>query len=186
MKPRRSCTKNTTQDQPGLDQRLAEAELDEWGSLIQREHKKNSRRKRKEKNANSNQLEDKEQACLRRVNRAIFKANNGCLRAAKQIMLVSTKAAPGDETTTMIQAKLPKDDLPEEEWVRMREEIEDGKKIAWKIKPLSRRRVLARLEMIKMVRNQVGRPRGTTICSRRIELIRELGSDMDDGLGKKS
>ena len=28
-------------------------------------------------NSNSNQLEDKEQPCLRRVNRAIFKANSG-------------------------------------------------------------------------------------------------------------
>ena len=43
----------------------------------------------KKKNTNSNQLEDKEQAYLRKVNRAIFKANNGCLRAAKQIMLGS-------------------------------------------------------------------------------------------------
>ena len=41
---------------------------------------------------NSNQLEDEEQAHLRRVNRTIFKANNGCLRAAKQIMLVSTQS----------------------------------------------------------------------------------------------
>ena len=49
----------------------------------------------------------------------------------------------------MIQATLPKDDLPEEEWVRMNEEIEECKKMAWKIKALSRRRVLARLEMTK-------------------------------------
>ena len=79
--------------------------------------------KKKEKNANSNQLEDKEQAYLRRVNRAIFKANNGCLRAAKQIMMGSRQAIAGKETTKMIQAKLPRDDLPEEE------EIEECKRL---------------------------------------------------------
>ena len=49
----------------------------------------------------------------------------------------------------MIQAKLPKDELPEEEWTKMNEEIEECKRLAWKIKPLSRRRVLARMEMTK-------------------------------------
>ena len=141
------------------------------------------------KNANSNQLEDKEQAYLRRVNRAIFKANNGCLRAAKQIMLGSTEGTPGDETTKMILVKMLKDDLLEEEWVRMNEEIEECKKMAWKINPLSRRRVLA------MTKNgaEPGRsrtrnlpPEGTATRSRRSELIRELGSDVGDGLGKQS
>ena len=48
----------------------------------------------------------------------------------------------------MIQAKLQRDDLPEEEWKKMNDEIEECKRLAWKIKPLSRRKVLARLEMI--------------------------------------
>ena len=89
---------------------------------------------------------------------------SGCLRAAKQIMLVNTQAAPGEETTKMIQAKLPRDDLPEEEWTKMNEEIEECKRLAWKIKPLSRRRVLARLEITKMGRNQAGRGRGAPTC----------------------
>ena len=111
-----------------------------------------ARRKQQEeekRNQCPNQLEDKEQTYLRRVNRAIFKANNGCLRAAKQILMGGAQATPCEETTKMIQAKLPKDDLPEEEWKKMNEEIEECKRLAWKIKPLSRRRVLARLEMTK-------------------------------------
>ena len=70
----------------GLNQRLAEAERDEWGGMIERAHKKQQDEEER-KNTNSNQLEDKEQAYLRKVNRAMFKANNGCLRAAKQNML---------------------------------------------------------------------------------------------------
>ena len=96
-----------------------------------------------------NQLEDKEQAYLRKVNRAIFKANNGCLRAAKQILMGGTQAPPCDETTKMIQGKLPKDDLTEEKWKRMNEEIAECKKLSWKVQPLSKRRVVARLEMTK-------------------------------------
>ena len=147
MRLRRSCTWSITQDQRGLNQRLAEAEQDEWGRLIQRAHKK--QKDEEEKNTNSNHLEDKEQAYLRRVNRAIFFANNGCPRAAKQIMLGSKQATPGEETTKMIQAKLPRDNLPEDEWTKMNEEIEECKRLVWKIKPLSRRRVLASLEMTK-------------------------------------
>ena len=86
----------------GLDQRLAEAERDAWESLIRRAHRKQQDEDER-KNTNSNQLEDREQAYLRRVNRAIFKANNGCLRAARQIMLGSTQAPPGEETTKMIR-----------------------------------------------------------------------------------
>ena len=81
-----------------------------------------------------------------KVNKTTFKANNGCLRAAKQIMMGSKQATPGEETTKMIQAKLPRDELPEEEWKKMNDEIEECKRLAWKIKPLSRRRVLARLD----------------------------------------
>ena len=66
-----------------------------------------------------------------------------------ETMLGSKQAIPGEETTRMIQATFPKDDLPEEEWARMIEEIEECKKMAWKIKPLPRREVLARLEMTK-------------------------------------
>ena len=128
----------------GLNRRLAEADRDEWRNLIRRAQTKQQEAEER-RNANSNQLEDKDQAYLRRVNRAIFKANNRCLRAAKQIMLGSTQAAPGDETTKMILAKLPKDDLPEEEWARMNKQLE----MAWKVKQLFRRRVLARLEMAK-------------------------------------
>ena len=64
----------------GLNQRLAEAERDEWRGLIQRAHKKQQDEEER-KNANSNQSEDKEQAYLRKVNRAIFKASNGCLES---------------------------------------------------------------------------------------------------------
>ena len=112
-------------------------------------------------------MEDKEQAHFRKVNRAIFKANNGCLRAAKQIKMGSKQATRGDETTKMIQAKLPRNDLPEEEWKKMNEQIEECKKMAWKIKPLSRRRVLARMEMTKERTRQVEDeelpPEGTAI-----------------------
>ena len=132
----------------GLNQRLAEAERDEWANLIERAQKKQQDEEEK-KNKCPNQLEDKEQAYLRKVNRAIFKANNGCLRAAKQILMGGAQATPCDETTKMIQAKLPEDDLPEEEWKKMNDEIEECRRLAWKIKPLSRRRVLARLEVTK-------------------------------------
>ena len=76
----------------GLNQRLAEGERDEWGGLIQRAFMKQQDDEERT-NANSNQLEHKDQAYLRKVNRAIFKANNGCLRAAKQIMLGSKQAS---------------------------------------------------------------------------------------------
>ena len=131
-----------------LNQRLAEAENEEWTKLIERARRKQQEEEEK-KNMYSNQLEDKEQAYLRKVNRAIFKANNGCLRAAKQILMGGTQASPSDETTKMIQAKLPKDDLTEEKWKRMSEEISECKKLSWKVKPLSKRRVMARLEMTK-------------------------------------
>ena len=49
----------------------------------------------------------------------------------------------------MIQATLPKDDLTEEKWKRMSEEIGECKKLSWKVQPLSKRRVVARLEMTK-------------------------------------
>ena len=97
----------------GLNQRLAEAERDEWANLIERA-RRNQKEDEEKKNTCPNQLEDKEQAYLRNVYRAIFKPKNGCLRAAKQILLGGTQATPGAETTKMIQAKLQKDDLPEE------------------------------------------------------------------------
>ena len=118
----------------GLNQRLAQAEREEWKNLIERAQRK--QQEEEKRNQCSNQLEDKEQAYLRRVNRAIFKANNGCLRAAKQILMGGAQATPCEETTKMIQAKLPKDDLPEEEWKEMNDEIEDCRRLAWKIKPL--------------------------------------------------
>ena len=62
----------------GLNQRLAEAERD--GA-----HMKQRDEEERKKTRTPNQLEDKEQASLRKVNRAILKANNGCLRAAKLI-----------------------------------------------------------------------------------------------------
>ena len=174
----------------GLNQRLAEAERDEWGFLIQRALM-NQQDEEERKNANSNQLEDKEQAYLKKVNRAIFKANNGCLRAAKQIMMGSTQATQGEETTKMIQAKLPRDDLPEEEWKKMNEEIEECKRLAWKIKPLSRRRVLARLEMTKngagpgMSRRRNAHLKALQYVPDGLSSIRELGPDVDDGPGKQ-
>ena len=127
---------------------LESEERDELGGLIQRALTKQQDDEER-KNANSNQLEDKEQAYLRKVNRAIFKANNGCLRTAKQIVMGCKQPTPGEETTKMIQAKLPRDDLLEEEWKKMNDEIEECKRLAWKIKPLSMRRVRARLEMTK-------------------------------------
>ena len=64
-------------------------------------------------------------------------------------MLRSKQAIPGEETTNMTQAKLPRDDMLEEEWARVNEDIEEWKKLAWKVQLLSRRRILARLEIDK-------------------------------------
>ena len=100
----------------GLDQKLAEAEREKWANLIERVQRKQQDEEEK-KNKCPNQLEDKEKAYLRKVNRTIF--NNGCLKAAKQILMGGTQASPCDEITKMIQAKLPKDDLLEEEWKKM-------------------------------------------------------------------
>ena len=120
----------------GLNQRLAAAEQDEWDGLIERALQKQLEEEDR-KHANSIHLADKEQPYLRRMNRAIFKANNGCLRAAKQITMGSKQATPCEETTKMIQAKLPREELHEDEWTRMNEEIEECKKLAWKVQPLS-------------------------------------------------
>ena len=132
----------------GLNQRLAEAERDEWTNLIERVRRKQQEEEEK-KNMCPNQLEDKEQAYLRKVNRAIFRANNGCLRAAKQILMGGSQALPCEETTKMVQGKLPKDDLTEERWKKMSEEIAECKKLSWKVQPLCKRRLVARLEMTK-------------------------------------
>ena len=78
-----------------------------------------------------------EQAYLRRANRAIFKANTGCLRAAKQVMIGRKQAAPGDETTKLIQPTLPMDDMSEEGWAGVNEDIESCKNLAWKAQPLA-------------------------------------------------
>ena len=94
-------------------------------------------------------MEEKEQAHLRKVNRAIFKANNGCLRAAKQIMMGNKQATPGEETTKMIQAKLPRTICLKKNGRKRTMRRKSARGLAWKIKPLSRRRVLARLEMTK-------------------------------------
>ena len=59
------------------------------------------------------------------------------------------QATPCEETTKLIQTKLPKGDLREEEWRKMNEEIDECRKLSWKVQPLSRRRVVARLEMTK-------------------------------------
>ena len=118
--------------------------MDEWDGLIERALQKEQEEEER-KHAHSNQLEDKEQAHLRTVNRAIFKANNGCLRAAKQIMMGSKQATPCEGTKNAIQAKL----APEDEWTRMNEEIEECKKLAWKVQPQSKRTILMRLETAK-------------------------------------
>ena len=52
------------------------------------------------------------------MNRAILKANNGCLRVAKQKMMRSKQATPGEETTKLIQAKLLRDDMFESKSAR--------------------------------------------------------------------
>ena len=132
----------------GLNQRLAAAEQDGWDGLIERALQKQLEEEDR-KHANSNQLADKEQPYLRRMNRAVPKANNGCLRAAKKITMGGKQATPCEETTKMIQAKLPREELPEDEWTRMNEEIEECEKLAWKVQPLSKRRVLLRLEWQK-------------------------------------
>ena len=73
----------------------------------------------------------------------------------------------------------------------MNEEVEECKSMVWKIKPFSRRRVLARLEMTKNGA-EPGRSRTRNShlkalqCARWIGLIRELGSDVDDGFSKQS
>ena len=132
----------------GLNQRLAEAERDDWTNLIERARRKQQEEEEK-KNMCPNQLEDKDQAYLRKVNRSDFKVNNGCLRAAKQILMGGSQAPPCEETTKLVLGRLPKDDLTEERWKKMSEEIAECKKLSWKVQPLSKRRVVARLEMTK-------------------------------------
>ena len=92
----------------GLNQRLAAAGLDEWDGLIERAPQKQQEEEEK-KNALSNQLEDKEQAYLRRGEQS------NVLRAEEQIMIGSKHAAPCEGSTQMIQAKLPKEELPVDE-----------------------------------------------------------------------
>ena len=53
----------------------------------------------------------------------LCEANIGCSRSANQIMMESKQATPGEETTKKIQDKIPQDDLLEEQWKRMNEEI---------------------------------------------------------------
>ena len=51
----------------------------------------------------------------------------------KQIMMGSKQATPGDETTKLVQAKLPQDGTSEEELRRgMDAEIEECRTLAWK------------------------------------------------------
>ena len=60
-----------------------------------------------------------------------------------------SQAPPCEETTKLVLGRLPKDDLTEERWKKMSEEIAECKKLSWKVQPLSKRRVVARLEMTK-------------------------------------
>ena len=41
------------------------------------------------------------------------------------------------------------DEMPDEQWRRMNEKIEECQKRAWEINPLSKRRILERLDMTK-------------------------------------
>ena len=91
---------------------------------------------RKEKNTNSNQLEDKEQAYLRKVKQSNLQSKQRMPESGETDHVgkqASKQATPREETTKLIQAKLPRDDLPEEEWTKMNEEIEECKRLAWKI-----------------------------------------------------
>ena len=49
----------------------------------------------------------------------------------------------------MIQAKLQRDESPEDEWTKMNEEIEEPRTLAWKVQPLSKRKIRLRLEVAK-------------------------------------
>ena len=122
----------------GLNQRLAAAETEEWSELVERAYRKQQEEEDK-KNERPNHVED-DQAYLRKVNRAIFKANSGHLRAAKQIVLGSKQATPGEETTRMIKAKIPEDDLSERQWARMNEEIEECRRLAWIVQHPSKKK----------------------------------------------
>ena len=62
----------------------------------------------------------------------------------------------------MIEAKLPRDDVPEKEWQRMNEEIEECKTLAWKVKALSKRRILRDWKWQDTVLNQEGPGRETS------------------------
>ena len=73
----------------------------------------------------------------------------------------SKHAVPGEQKTKMIEAKLPRDDVPEKEWPRMNEEIEECKTLAWKVKPLSKRRILRDWKWQDTVLNQEGPGRET-------------------------
>ena len=97
----------------GLDQRLAEAERDEWGGLIQKaltKQKDDDERKKRELQPIGGQRagipQESEQSNIQ----------------SKQWMSDSSEAdhdgkpTPGEETTKMIQAKLPRDDL-REDWL---------------------------------------------------------------------
>ena len=45
-------------------------------------------------------------------------------------MMGSKHATSAEQTTKMIEAKLPRDDVPEEEWARTAKEIEECKTLA--------------------------------------------------------
>ena len=156
-----------------------------------KEHTGNNKRKKIKRNECPNQLEDKEQACLRKTNRAIFKANNACLGGAKQNMLGSNQATLGEETTKFRQAKILEDDLSEQQWAKMNEEIKECKRMAWPVQPPPRKRKVERLQMTK-IGAEPGRSRTRTSRLNELQSVPEgghvlwqLSTHVADGNGKQ-
>ena len=83
-----------------LNQRLAASERVERSTLVDESLNKETEQK---ETSNSAQLEEKDRTCLGRIKRALYKANNGCSRAAEQILTGSSQATLSDDTMRKTQ-----------------------------------------------------------------------------------
>ena len=90
----------------------------------------------------------------------------------------------------MVQDKLPKDDLTEERWKKMSEEIAECKKLSWKVQPLNKRKSGGNIGneeergRTRQIENQKLPPESPTTNSRRHNSAHELGTDVDDEASK--
>ena len=93
----------------------------------------------------------------------------------------------------MIQAKLPRDDMPEEEWSENDRRVQETG-LEDPAQPLSKRRILARLEMAKngaepgssRTRNSLRHLKALQWRTRKSEPLHEVGSNADAGESKQS